>query len=159
MSVLVLNAGYEPLHTVSVKHAMNMLWRGVATVEESHPEETFGPFPMPTVLRLVRYVKMTWAYARRGGLKLTEASVKITWEQFSRGVPTYSQAGVLKRDHGQCAYCGQPIATTMDHVVPKSRVISGYVVGTHHAQHRTISLAVVSSYHQGPQDTEWVVPT
>lgn len=94
MSVLVLNAGYEPLHTVSVKHAMNMLWRGVATVEESHPEETFGPFPMPTVLRLVRYVKMTWAYARRG---------------------------VLKRDHGQCAYCGQPVAATMDHVVPKSR--------------------------------------
>ncbi|WP_265446379.1 HNH endonuclease [Flexivirga meconopsidis] len=121
MSVLVLNAGYEPLHTVSIKHAMNMLWRGVATVEESHPEETFGPFPKPTVLRLVRYVKMTWAYAKRGGIKLTEVGVKITWEQFSHGTPTYSQAGVLKRDHGQCAYCGQPTATTMDHVLPKSR--------------------------------------
>ena len=32
MKVLVLNAGYEPLHTVSVPHAIRMLVRQVETI-------------------------------------------------------------------------------------------------------------------------------
>lgn len=120
--VLVLNAGFEPLHKVSVKKAMNMLWRGVAVVEEEHPTELFGPIHRPLVLRLVRYVKMTWVYARRAGAQLvTDCQVKNTWDRWSTGVPTYSQEGVIARDNGQCAYCGMPVATTMDHVLPRSR--------------------------------------
>ena len=29
-TVVVLNTTYEPIHTTSVKHAIGMLWRGVA---------------------------------------------------------------------------------------------------------------------------------
>lgn len=119
--VLVLNAGFEPLHEVSVTHAMKMLWRGVAVVEEEDPLRTFGPFPMPKVLRLVRYVQMKWLYVKRAGERLTEAGVKNTWDRWSPGMPTYNLEGVLARDNGQCAYCGMPGATTMDHVMPRSR--------------------------------------
>ena len=35
MSVIVLNASYEPLHTVSIQHAIRMLVREVAVVEEA----------------------------------------------------------------------------------------------------------------------------
>ena len=101
MSVIVLNASYEPLHTVSIQHAIRMLVREVAVVEEAHGERTIGPFPVPRVLRLVRYVVTHWRYAA-GRMK-------------------YSKHGVLRRDRFRCAYCGKANADTMDHVQPRSR--------------------------------------
>jgi 5-methylcytosine-specific restriction endonuclease McrA len=99
MTVLVLNASYEPLHIVSVRHAIRMLVRQVAVVEEAVEGNRFGQFPMPRVLRLLRYVAMTWRY--------------------SPSVP-YSRSGVLARDRQRCAYCGRR-ASTIDHVTPRSR--------------------------------------
>lgn len=97
-SVLVLNAGYEPLQRVSVRHAIKMLVREVAVIEEAKEDETFGEFPVPLVLRLVRYVKLAW---------------KST-------VPRFTKRRLLQRDKGKCAYCGKE-ATTVDHVIPRSR--------------------------------------
>jgi 5-methylcytosine-specific restriction endonuclease McrA len=97
--VVVLNASYEPLQVVTLKHAIRMLVRKVAVVEEA--DGTFGPFPRPLVLRLVRYVRMTFRYARN--------------------VAAYSRNGVIRRDKGRCAYCGHRGADTMDHVLPRSR--------------------------------------
>jgi 5-methylcytosine-specific restriction endonuclease McrA len=78
-----------------------MLVREVAVVEEAHGERTIGPFPVPRVLRLVRYVVTHWRYAA-GRMK-------------------YSKHGVLRRDKFRCAYCGLENADTMDHVQPRSR--------------------------------------
>ena len=97
--VLVLNAGLEPLHRVHLRHAVKMLFRGVAVVHEAS-SGTFGPYPRPLVVRLVRYVAMGWAYARTG-------------------FGPVSKQGVKRRD-GACAYCGGP-PETVDHVQPKSR--------------------------------------
>ncbi|HEY9496597.1 MAG TPA: HNH endonuclease [Intrasporangium sp.] len=99
--VEVWNADETLLHRVSVRHAVKMIWRGIATPVEVHESETFGPYQVPLVVRLVRYVEMKWLYSR------TRA--------------TYSREGVLLRDKGQCAYCGRFNATTMDHVQPRSR--------------------------------------
>ena len=96
-SVLVLNAGYEPLHRVSVQHAIKMLVREVAVIEEA-AEEMFGDFPKPLVLRLVRYVKLHWRNT----------------------VPRFSKNKLMMRDNYTCAYCGKP-ANTVDHVEPRSR--------------------------------------
>lgn len=97
--VLVLNADNTALHTVSVKHAIGMLVREVAIVEEAHEERLIGPYPWPLVLRLVRYVKTNFLYARP---------------------PGWTKRGVLKRDRHVCAYCGAH-ATTVDHLLPQSR--------------------------------------
>ena len=99
--VIVLNTDNTALHTVSVQHAIRMLVREVAVVEEAHGERTIGPFPVPRVLRLVRYVVTHWRYAA-GRMK-------------------YSKHGVLRRDRFRCAYCGLNNADTMDHVQPRSR--------------------------------------
>ena len=99
--VLVLNAGYEPLQRVSLAHAVRMLHRRVAVVQEAVDGRTFGPYPLPAVLRLVRYVQMRWRHRT--------------------GVPTWSRAGMLARDGHRCAYCGTGGALTVDHVVPRSR--------------------------------------
>nr|WP_296070783.1 HNH endonuclease [uncultured Actinoplanes sp.] len=98
-AVLVLNADYGPLHRVSLRHAIRMLFREVAVVHEAEPDGQVGLWPIPTVVRLVSYVVTRWRH--------------------SRG-PAWSRAGVLARDNRTCAYCGKP-ASTIDHVLPRSR--------------------------------------
>lgn len=98
-AVLVLNAGYERLHYVTLRHAIGMLVRQVAVVEVEAPGRPFGPWPRPAVVRLLRYVRMTWQ---------------------SRTRPSWSRRGLLRRDRNTCAYCGGH-ATTVDHVLPRSR--------------------------------------
>jgi 5-methylcytosine-specific restriction endonuclease McrA len=96
--VTLLNASYEPLGTVSFQHAVRMLFREVATVEEAHEDRMIGPHPWPRVIRLVRYVVAKWMYRPAA----------------------FSRRGVLTRDRHSCGYCGDD-ATTVDHVLPQSR--------------------------------------
>ena len=99
MDVLVVNADLGPLHRVSLRHAVRMLVRRVAEVHEAQPDRVIGVYPVPTVVRLVRYVVTRWRY--------------------SNG-PAWSRAGVLARDGQRCGYCDGH-ATTVDHVLPRSR--------------------------------------
>lgn len=97
-SVAVLNASYEPLGKVSFKQAVRMLARKVAAVEESIAGRQAGPWPWPRVIRLLRYVSPKWLYRPAG----------------------WHRGGVFIRDGHRCAYCGAK-ATTIDHVLPRSR--------------------------------------
>ena len=99
-SVIVLNADYQPIHTFSLKHAVRMLVREVAVVEEHLENRTLGPYLWPKVVRLVRYVY----------IKFKSPSA----------TPRYSRVGVFKRDKHKCAYCLKH-ANTIDHVLPQSR--------------------------------------
>lgn len=98
-SVLVLNASYEPLHKVSVQHAVRMLVRKVAEIHEAEADALIGLFPRPRIVRLLRYVAMKWRYNHP---------------------PRWSRRGVLIRDSYTCAYCGGR-ADTVDHIIPTSR--------------------------------------
>lgn len=97
--VLVLNADMEPLTRVSLRHAVRMLVRQVAEVHDHVPDRAFGIWPMPTVVRLVRWIYPKWRH--------TDG-------------PAWSRQGVLTRDHRRCGYCTQP-GVTVDHIVPRSR--------------------------------------
>ncbi|MET0425482.1 MAG: HNH endonuclease [Actinoplanes sp.] len=98
-AVLVLNADLGPLHRVSLQHAIRMLCRRVAEIHESEPDQAIGIFPRPRAVRLIAYVVTRWRYGRG---------------------PGWSRNGVLVRDERHCAYCGK-VATTIDHVLPRSR--------------------------------------
>lgn len=102
-AVTLLNASYEPLAKVTFQHAVKMLFREVAIVEEADelPDggaRMIGPHPWPRVIRLVRYVATKWLYR------------PAAW----------SRQGVLTRDRHRCGYC-QGRATTVDHILPESR--------------------------------------
>lgn len=97
--VLVLNADLGPLHRVSLRHAIRMLLRQVAVIHEADMDRLIGVYPVPRVVRLVTYVVTRWRH--------------------SRG-PGWSRAGVLVREGRRCAYCGG-VATTVDHILPRSR--------------------------------------
>lgn len=99
-AVLVLNADLGPLHRVSLRHAIRMLFRGVAEVHESEPDIWLGPYPMPRAVRLIQYVVTKWRY--------------------SAG-PSWSRKGVLRRDQRRCGYCGKDSGDTVDHILPTSR--------------------------------------
>jgi 5-methylcytosine-specific restriction endonuclease McrA len=98
-AVLVLNADLGPLHRVSLRHAIRMLCRQVAVVHEAEPDRQLGVFPMPRVVRLVQYIVTKWRYTAG---------------------PAWSRPGVMARDGYRCGYCGGH-ATTIDHVLPRSR--------------------------------------
>lgn len=98
-SVIVLNASFEPHQVVTLKHAIGMLARKVAVIEEAIEGENFGPFPRPRVLRLIRYVYAHWLLGPG---------------------PRCSKEGVRRRDGFRCAYCLGP-GSTVDHILPVSR--------------------------------------
>ena len=112
MSVLLLNASYEPLTIISYRRAVALLLRERvdAASEEARVLHSSGSsLAIPTVLRLRRYVDVP----RRGA--------------------RWSRAGVLRRDSHRCIYCGVQMGEqrqgrvlgradfTIDHIVPRSR--------------------------------------
>ena len=99
--VLVLNASCEPLTVVGLRRAVLLMMRGLAVPVGGLGRTTVhwasGSLEVPTVLQLVRYVHVPY-----------------------QRVPPLSRRGVLRRDGGRCVYCGHA-ASTIDHVVPRSR--------------------------------------
>lgn len=98
---LVLNAGYEPLTTVSVRRGVVLLLADKAVLERPYPLRVVRggevEVPLPAVVRLRRYVRVPF-----------------------RQRASWSRRGVLVRDGYRCAYCGRR-ASTVDHVVPKAQ--------------------------------------
>ncbi len=97
---LVLNATYEPLGVVPDRRALLLVLAEKAiTVEESGTvmHSASQVVDVPLVIRLVRYVRVP----HRAHVPLTRRAI-------------------FARDHGRCAYCGGA-ATSVDHVVPRSR--------------------------------------
>jgi len=99
-SALVLNATYEPLCVVSGRRAAVLVLTAKAVPvapgdDVLHSERT--AIAVPAVVRLARYVRVPY-----------RATVPLT------------RKAVFARDGGRCVYCGAP-ATSLDHVVPKSR--------------------------------------
>lgn len=101
MRTLVLNAGYEPLAVVSFKRALVLVLAGKATILESDEDRPVlglhGEWERPSVILLRRYVRVP----------------------SGRSIPV-SRRGVLRRDGQRCGYCAAG-ATTIDHVIPRSR--------------------------------------
>lgn len=98
---LVLNASFEPLSTVSLRRAVVLVMQDKAVVEQAHQglrlRAAEVEIPVPQVIRLCRFVRVP----------------------FRQRAP-WSRRGVLVRDRHRCAYCGRR-ATTVDHVLPRSR--------------------------------------
>ena len=99
--ITLLNASFEPLSTnVTIKRAAKLLVKGKAVVHEAAAGRFLRHWPWPKVLILVTYVRIASEVLYRP--------------------PTVSRKGVLRRDDHLCAYCARH-ATTVDHVLPKSR--------------------------------------
>lgn len=105
MRTLVLNAGYEPLNTVSWQRAVCLvLLYKAEVVEESDRliRSLKKTMMMPKIIRLNNYIS---PYQIMGKAKCNRKNVLI-------------------RDKYTCQYCGVKLkakTATVDHIVPKSR--------------------------------------
>jgi 5-methylcytosine-specific restriction endonuclease McrA len=114
VSVLLLNASFEPLYIVSARRAVTLLFNRQAEPVRGEPAAAVFRSPsttveVPTVICLRRYVNVP----RRGA--------------------AWSRAGVLRRDGCRCIYCGARPGDrqrgralsradfSVDHIVPLSR--------------------------------------
>ena len=96
----MLNATYEPLTVVPVRRAVVLVVGNKAEVVHAREQRWHSErmaLPVPTVIRLRRYVRVP--YRRRIAL---------------------SRRAVFARDLNRCQYCGNA-AENLDHVMPRSR--------------------------------------
>jgi len=97
---LVLNASFEPLGIVSSRRAVLLVIDTKAELVHA-TERVFRAerlsVPEPSVVRLVRYVKVPYNYR-----------------------VAVNRRTVFARDGGKCQYCGAS-AENLDHVIPRSR--------------------------------------
>ena len=100
-AVLKLNASYEPLAIITVRNAIELLFRGKAVgVEEAPVIRVVRGMTISSVIRLRRY--------RHVPIRLKQAGRK----------------NILLRDGHRCQYCGRVFESsqlTLDHIFPRSR--------------------------------------
>jgi 5-methylcytosine-specific restriction endonuclease McrA len=99
-AALVLNATYEPLCVVPGRRAVVLVITAKAVAVEDGDAVLHAAsraVPVPSVLRLTRFVRVPY-----------RSTVPLT------------RKAVFARDGGRCVYCGAA-ATSLDHVVPRSR--------------------------------------
>jgi len=100
---LVLNASYEVLGLVSVRRAVVLVLNekaDVVTAREGAPVRSATVcLDTPAVIRLRRFVKVP----------------------YRRGPGRPSLRALIARDGSACAYCTTRTATSIDHIVPRSR--------------------------------------
>lgn len=104
-AVLVLNASYEALDLVSWENAVVLVVKDKARIHQVHTSgavihSAHLVVPLPAVIVLNHYVLVPHR-------DLDEHAVA-------------SMTAVLRRDKNTCGYCGD-FATTVDHVLPRSR--------------------------------------
>ena len=99
--VLVLNQDYSALSVCSFSKAFLLVYLDKAELISASSTQVLRSvnevFPMPTVVRLHRYVHLPYK-----GVMMTRQNI-------------------FKRDGNRCQYCGTPEHLTLDHVIPKSR--------------------------------------
>lgn len=102
-NVLVLNSTYEAVNICTVKRAVILIYKGIATSLEVTNRAIHSPttsFRVPSVIKLSRYIKVPHK--------------KVV----------LSRKNVLIRDKYTCQYCGKkfpPSELTIDHIIPKSK--------------------------------------
>jgi 5-methylcytosine-specific restriction endonuclease McrA len=109
MACLALNASFEPLTLIPAKRAIRLVLDNKAEVIEIDGKRAFRSeretFPVPTVIRLVRYVHVPRRFRRQ-----------------------VTNTFLFARDDYTCQYCGKHRAElrgrqylTRDHILPLSR--------------------------------------
>mgnify|MGYP006309382557 CR=1 FL=1 len=103
MSVIVLNADYTYLHTVSWRRAVNLMIKGKVEVLKYSERVVQGfcqRIAVPYIVRLVKFVRQV----------------------YKNKVPLHRK-NIFVRDNFICQYCGDSCRKnpTLDHIIPKSR--------------------------------------
>ena len=103
MGVIVLNADYTYLHTISWRRAVNLMIKGkveVVRYSDKIIQGFYRSYALPHIVRLIKFVRQV----------------------YKNKIPLHRK-NIFIRDGFTCQYCGQSCRThpTLDHIIPKSR--------------------------------------
>ena len=123
--VLVLNKGWTPIATRSLKRAISLVYTGHARIVD---HSTYDIFTWEKWLAERIPAGDETTYIRTQGFDLMKFSV-ITLSRYSKTPKfaiTFSRDALYNRDNHQCQYCGIKIGScgsigTIDNVIPISR--------------------------------------
>lgn len=118
---LVLNHSWTATHTVSVRHALRLMFTGAAKAVQPETYETHGfeswaelaVLPDEPCIRTVRL-----------RIRVPEVIVLDHHAVTPKPTAVFSRRNLFRRDHNTCQYCGRRPGTaelSIDHVLPRSR--------------------------------------
>jgi 5-methylcytosine-specific restriction endonuclease McrA len=119
--VLVLNAGWTPLRTVSVRRAIGLLCREVARVVDPEDYRTYDFTSWADLGDLFEDGDVLLSPRLR--VPIPEVIVLQHYDGLPRRQPVFSRRNLFLRDRESCQYCGARPGTrelTIDHVLPRS---------------------------------------
>ncbi|HKS16092.1 MAG TPA: HNH endonuclease [Planctomycetota bacterium] len=121
MPALVLNRGWVPIRTTSVRDAFCLMVRGAALAVEPESYRTHD-FKSWAEIRASEHEPHVRTVSLR--LRVPEVIVLSVYNKVPDRDVVFSRRNLFKRDRNRCQYCGARPGTpelTIDHIVPRSR--------------------------------------
>lgn len=118
---LVLNSSWAAIHTVTVRHALRLLFNGAAkaVVPESYEVHEFDSWATLTVAPDEPHIRTV-----RLRIKVPEIVLLTHFNGKPNPAAVFSRRNLFRRDENRCQYCGRRPGTpelSIDHVFPRSR--------------------------------------
>jgi 5-methylcytosine-specific restriction endonuclease McrA len=118
---LVLNESWAAIHTVTVRHALRLMFTGAAKAVapqtyEVHGFESWAELSVQPHEACISTVRLR--------IKAPEVIVLTRYNGMPNPAAVFSRRNLFRRDHNQCQYCGIRPGTaelSIDHVFPRSR--------------------------------------
>ncbi len=118
--VLVLNRSFAPIHVTSIKRAICLVFKGLATiVDEQYQKYDFQSWSEMTVALHDEHINLTSRMMRVPRVIMLEF-----YDKLPRRRVRFSRENIFLRDGSTCQYCGKRHRRSdlnIDHVVPISQ--------------------------------------
>lgn len=119
-NVLVLNRSFMPIHITSLRHALCLLYRGLAKVVDRQYE--LFDFESWSELSVAAHEESLGLVHR--AIRIPRVVLLHYYDRIPRRPVRFSRLNVYLRDHNTCQYCGRPCRRqelNLDHVIPVSQ--------------------------------------
>lgn len=118
---LVLNESWAAIHTVTVRHALRLMFTGAAKAVapqtyEVHGFESWAELAVQPHELCISTVRLR--------IKAPEVIVLTRYNGMPNPAAVFSRRNLFRRDHNQCQYCAIRPGTaelSIDHIFPRSR--------------------------------------
>lgn len=122
---LVLNKYYYPIHLISWKRAISLLYQGIAlSLDQDFIAYNYDSWV--DYSRLPDFDETYYNFVSSPSITVAVPDVLVLkkYEHLPMRDVKYTRENVFHRDKNRCAYCGKKFKNadlTIDHIIPKSR--------------------------------------
>ncbi len=118
--VLVLNRSFVPVHVTNLRHALCMLYRGIAKVVDGHYE--LFDFDSWAALSVAEHDEQIGLVGK--AMRVPRVVLLQIYDRLPKRPVRFSRLNVYLRDQNTCQYCARIFSRSdlnLDHVIPVSK--------------------------------------